>query len=79
METAVAKTKRGKTMSSTPYESAIYQQPARLLQHLIRFNTTNPPGNEAACVSYIRDLLVEAEVPMTLLGQKCYDPILNAS
>ena len=44
-------------MSSTPHGSAIYQQPARLLQHLIRFNTTNPPGNEAACVSYIRDLL----------------------
>jgi arginine utilization protein RocB len=26
---------------------AIYEQPAQLLQHLIRVNTTNPPGNEA--------------------------------
>lgn len=31
--------------------------PVELLQHLIRFDTTNPPGNETPCVYYIRDLL----------------------
>ena len=34
--------------------------PVELLQHLIRFDTTNPPGNEAACVEFVRGLLEEA-------------------
>ena len=37
-------------------ESTIYQRPAELLRRLIRFDTTNPPGNEAACVNYIAEL-----------------------
>lgn len=40
--------------------------PVEILQQLIRFNTTNPPGNETACVLYVRDLLhafgIEAHV-----------------
>jgi acetylornithine deacetylase/succinyl-diaminopimelate desuccinylase-like protein len=35
----------------------IYQRPAELLQHLIQFDTTNPPGNETACIAYIDALL----------------------
>jgi acetylornithine deacetylase/succinyl-diaminopimelate desuccinylase-like protein len=31
-----------------------------LLQELIRFDTTNPPGNEAACIDFIRRQLQEA-------------------
>ncbi len=32
-----------------PNEPApIYERPAELLQNLIRFDTTNPPGNERA-------------------------------
>jgi len=31
-----------------------------LLQALLRFDTTNPPGNEAACIDFIRGLLDEA-------------------
>jgi acetylornithine deacetylase/succinyl-diaminopimelate desuccinylase-like protein len=34
--------------------------PAELLQRLIRFDTTNPPGNEAECVEFVRGLLEEA-------------------
>jgi acetylornithine deacetylase/succinyl-diaminopimelate desuccinylase-like protein len=34
--------------------------PVELLQHLIRFDTTNPPGNEADCVGFVRSLLEEA-------------------
>jgi acetylornithine deacetylase/succinyl-diaminopimelate desuccinylase-like protein len=30
------------------------------LQHLIRFDTTNPPGNEAGCIAYVDALLTEA-------------------
>ena len=36
--------------------TTIYQRPAELLQSLIRFDTTNPPGNEAACVAFIAEL-----------------------
>ncbi|RPH49404.1 MAG: M20/M25/M40 family metallo-hydrolase [Desulfobacteraceae bacterium] len=35
----------------------IYKHPAELLQNLIRFDTTNPPGNETGCVNYINNLL----------------------
>ena len=33
--------------------------PSRSLQELIRFDTTNPPGNEEACVAHIESLLRE--------------------
>jgi acetylornithine deacetylase/succinyl-diaminopimelate desuccinylase-like protein len=33
---------------------------AELLRELIRFDTTNPPGNEAACIEYVQRLLEEA-------------------
>jgi acetylornithine deacetylase/succinyl-diaminopimelate desuccinylase-like protein len=65
-------------MSSTPHGSAISQRPASLLQQLIGFDTTNPPGNEAACISYIRDLLAEAEVPTMLLARNPARPNLIA-
>ncbi|MCP5099324.1 MAG: M20/M25/M40 family metallo-hydrolase [Chloroflexi bacterium] len=48
--------------------SPIYQRPEELLQNLIRFDTTNPPGNEFACVQYINGLLQDAGVETTLLG-----------
>jgi acetylornithine deacetylase/succinyl-diaminopimelate desuccinylase-like protein len=47
----------------------IGHRPAELLQHLIRFDTTNPPGNEAECVRYINDLLVDAGMETTVLHQ----------
>ena len=47
----------------------IYTTPLRLLQELIRFNTTNPPGNEAECIQYINGLLVEAGIQTSILGR----------
>lgn len=41
-------------------DSTLYQRPGELLQTLIRFNTTNPPGNEADCIAYINGLLTGA-------------------
>jgi acetylornithine deacetylase/succinyl-diaminopimelate desuccinylase-like protein len=38
-------------------DPTVYQRPAEILQNLIRFDTTNPPGNEADCIRYIADLL----------------------
>lgn len=40
--------------------------PAEILQKLIRFNTTNPPGNERECVLFIRDLLAQAGIESSL-------------
>lgn len=65
-------------MPATSDQSTIYQRPAELLQHLIRFNTTNPPGNEAACISYINTLLTEAGIPTTLLARDPARPNLLA-
>lgn len=39
-----------------------------LLQQLIRFDTTNPPGDEAACVQYLKAILEEAGIPTRLLA-----------
>lgn len=40
--------------------------PTELLQQLIRFDTTNPPGDEAACVEFVRGLLGEAGIESEL-------------
>jgi acetylornithine deacetylase/succinyl-diaminopimelate desuccinylase-like protein len=37
----------------------IHTHPIELLQNLIRFDTTNPPGNEIDCVNYINRLLTD--------------------
>ena len=54
-----------------PYSSSspIYQHPVKILQSLIRFDTTNPPGNEAGCVAYVNKLLSEAGFETTLLAR----------
>ncbi len=58
--------------------SDIYQRPAELLQNLIRFNTTNPPGNELACVQYIDSLLQDAGIETTFLAKDENRPNLIA-
>ncbi len=40
----------------------IYKTPEALLRDLIRFDTTNPPGNEAPLIAYVRNLLSEAGI-----------------
>ncbi len=56
----------------------IYQRPAELLQNLIRFDTTNPPGNEAECIAYVNSLLTEAGIETTLLARDPNRPNLIA-
>jgi acetylornithine deacetylase/succinyl-diaminopimelate desuccinylase-like protein len=65
-------------MSLSSAHAAIYQRPAELLQHLIRFNTTNPPGNEADCIAYINRLLTEAGFTTTILAADPARPNLVA-
>lgn len=42
-------------------------KPEILLQNLIRFNTTNPPGNESECIHYIDRLLSNVGIDTVLL------------
>jgi acetylornithine deacetylase/succinyl-diaminopimelate desuccinylase-like protein len=66
-------------MSALPTaDQAIYQRPAELLQNLIRFDTTNPPGDEVRCVSYINSLLTEAGCETTCLAKDPDRPNLIA-
>lgn len=52
--------------------------PVKLLQDLIRFDTTNPPGNEARCIAYVDHLLTEAGFRTALYGQSAERPNLIA-
>ena len=64
-------------MSALPTnDQPIYECPAELLQNLIQFDTTNPPGNEAQCVSYINSLLTKAGFETTILAKDSNRPNL---
>jgi acetylornithine deacetylase/succinyl-diaminopimelate desuccinylase-like protein len=41
-----------------------------LLQELIRFDTTNPPGNESACIAYLQGLLEEEGLETRILEKE---------
>jgi acetylornithine deacetylase/succinyl-diaminopimelate desuccinylase-like protein len=51
---------------------------AELLQKLIRFDTTNPPGNEAECVQFIRGLLSAAGIETAVFAKTPERPSLIA-
>jgi acetylornithine deacetylase/succinyl-diaminopimelate desuccinylase-like protein len=59
-------------------DQTIYERPAELLQNLIRFDTTNPPGNEAQCVRYINSLLTNAGFETSILAKDSNRPNLIA-
>ena len=40
-----------------------------LTRQLVRFDTTNPPGDEAACLKHLADLLTDAGLDCRLIGQ----------
>jgi acetylornithine deacetylase/succinyl-diaminopimelate desuccinylase-like protein len=44
-------------------------RPVELLQQLIRFDTTNPPGNEADCIAFVRGLLEDAGCEVELYAK----------
>lgn len=47
----------------------IYSHPAELLSTLIRFNTTNPPGNERLCIEYINKIFQTAGLETTIFAK----------
>ena len=59
---------------STP----IYERPIDLLRTLIRFETTNPPGEEAECIGYLNGLLQEGGLSTSLLAKNPRRPNLVA-
>lgn len=65
-------------MESASNISSIYQRPAELLQRLIQFDTTNPPGNEAECIFFIKGLLTEVGIDTTILARAPERPNLIA-
>ena len=52
--------------------------PLEILQNLIRFDTTNPPGNERECVGYIQALLEQAGLETTIRSRSPSRPNLIA-
>ncbi len=50
----------------------------QLLQDLVRFDTTNPPGNEAACVTYLNQRLTQAGCQTQILARADHRPNLVA-
>ncbi len=65
-------------MSTAAADAAIWARPAELLRNLIRFDTTNPPGNERACIAYIEGLLTEAGIDSTIRAREPDRPNLVA-
>ncbi len=65
-------------MATGSASSQIHSRPAEILQKLIQFDTTNPPGNEAACIAYIRGLLSDAGIESTILAKTPERPNLVA-
>jgi acetylornithine deacetylase/succinyl-diaminopimelate desuccinylase-like protein len=59
-------------------QSAIHRRPAELLRNLIRFDTTNPPGNEGECIAYIDGLLRDAGIETTIKAREPERPNLVA-
>jgi len=65
-------------MSSSPGKHDLLKPPAELLRTLLRFDTTNPPGNEAECVAWINALLAKAGLETTVLAKDPERPNLIA-
>lgn len=52
--------------------------PADVLRALIRFDTTNPPGNEGQCLQYLKELFEARGVQCLMLGGSAARPNLVA-
>ncbi len=65
------------TLSVVP-EDALQDRPVELLQRLLRFDTSNPPGNERECIEWIRDLLEALGCEVRIVAQQPERPNLIA-
>ena len=60
----------GKSTEPESNLATLHERPVELLQNLIRFDTTNPPGNEAACIGYVDDVLTAAGFETMILARE---------
>lgn len=56
--------------------AADYSHPEKILQKLIRFDTTNPPGNEKGCIDYIADLFKQNGMDAKIIARDAERPNL---
>ncbi|MEA2448258.1 MAG: hypothetical protein QOG63_190 [Thermoleophilaceae bacterium] len=59
-------------------DDALQDRPAELLQRLLRFDTTNPPGAERECIEWVRGLLDELGCDVRLEARDTDRPNLIA-
>ncbi|MBN2007167.1 MAG: M20/M25/M40 family metallo-hydrolase [Anaerolineae bacterium] len=52
--------------------------PSELLQTLVRIDTTNPPGNEIGCITYLNDIFKQAGITTTVAAKTETRPNLTA-
>jgi acetylornithine deacetylase/succinyl-diaminopimelate desuccinylase-like protein len=64
--------------SATSAAEALHKRPVELLRTLIRFDTSNPPGNERECIAYIDGLLRAAGLETTTRARDPERPNLIA-
>jgi acetylornithine deacetylase/succinyl-diaminopimelate desuccinylase-like protein len=64
--------------ASASATEALHKRPVELLQSLIRFDTTNPPGNERECIAYVDGLLTDAGMETTIRARDPERPNLVA-
>jgi acetylornithine deacetylase/succinyl-diaminopimelate desuccinylase-like protein len=64
------------SLSPTNGQGSLYERPAELLRRLIRFDTTNPPGNERECVEWIEGVLRNAGCQTQILAKDPQRPNL---
>ena len=58
--------------------TSVVENPVELARNLIRFDTTNPPGNEAECIAYINRLLSVAGFETAIYATSADRPNLMA-
>ncbi|HXB15916.1 MAG TPA: M20/M25/M40 family metallo-hydrolase [Solirubrobacteraceae bacterium] len=64
--------------TTTSPAHALQDNPTELLAHLLRFDTSNPPGNERACIDWVRGLLDELGCEVKVLAAEPERPNLIA-
>lgn len=75
---AKIKSRQSSTAGNTTIYMKLFENPEQILGDLIRFNTTNPPGNERECITYITHLLDRAGVPYQIKARDANRPNLIA-
>ncbi len=65
-------------MSENDSTAPVFPSPVELLQKLVRFDTTNPPGSEAECIDFINQILTRAGIDTKILAKSPDRPNLVA-